>query len=114
MKFELTKGLKRPPLRTVSEIAESLGVSQQTLQAALRRDGAPKPCIRGSDASHKKAGRVWYEPREVIVWFKSLPPEDPEARKEKQRAYYHSRAEIICEQQRQYRQRLKNKKEEAA
>lgn len=112
LKLGLAKGLKRPPLRTVSEIAESLGVTQQELQAALRREDAPKPNIRGSEAGHRKAWRVWYDPREVIAWFKALPPETPEERKEKRREYYRANVETILESQRRYRQRCKNKKEQ--
>ena len=109
MKFEMVRGATRPPLRTVSEIAEVLNITQQALQVALRREDAPKPRIRGAELSHKKAGRVWYDPREVVIWFRALSPEDPEARKEKLREYYRNNAERILEQQRQYKQRCKQR-----
>lgn len=109
MKLPTKKSETRPPLRTVSEIAESLGITQQALQQALCREDAPKPRVRGSEMGHRKAGRVWYEPREVVSWFRALPQKSEEDRKEKLRQYYQANAQKILQQQREYRQRLKNK-----
>lgn len=67
-----------PPLRTVAEIAEILGIPYQRLQRALMREGAPQRMFRGNDVSHtSNPNRVWYEPRAVIRWYKDvIIPED--------------------------------------
>lgn len=64
---------RRPPLRTVTEIAEMLGVPRTTLVRALHQDPtAPSSVIRGRDAGHYVTGegKVWYEPRAVMRWWK--------------------------------------------
>lgn len=62
-----------PPLRTSSEIAEILGVTSQHLVWALQQEGAPQPRIRSSKAGHLTGrSRVWYEPREVIRWYREF------------------------------------------
>jgi len=63
----------RKPLRTVTEIAEILGVSTQRLTHDLRRDpDAPQEKMRGSTHGHHNIGkhRVWYDPVEVVRWYR--------------------------------------------
>lgn len=57
----------RVPLRTVSEIADILGISKQKLTRGLMDESAPIG-IPAKSLGHKYAGanRVWYEPKEVI------------------------------------------------
>lgn len=81
----------RPPLRTVTEIAEVLGITPQQLMWALRREGAPQAVMRGREEGHKTGlGRVWYEPREVVRWYRAtVLPDDPAAkRRQYHRDYY--------------------------
>jgi hypothetical protein len=58
------------PPRTVSEIAEMLGISKQQLIGALRSaPDAPKPVLRNCIVNG--GSRVWYEPRAVIKWYRA-------------------------------------------
>jgi len=76
MRFDIMKkrGAYRPPLWKLSEIARTLGISKQKLSGALRKSkAAPKPRIREDEnySYPKKTGRVWYEPSEVIKWWRN-------------------------------------------
>ena len=93
MKLEPMKGRNhgaphRPPLRSVGELAAILGVEPMRLVRALRQEGAPKPEMRSSEVGHSVTGngRVWYEPKAVIKWFKEYVATDDAA--EKRRAYH--------------------------
>lgn len=63
----------RKPLRTVSEIAEILGIATTKLSRALSDPNAPKG-MTAKSLGHCVAGknRVWYEPFEVIRWYRSI------------------------------------------
>lgn len=93
MKLEtMARHVRRPPLKTLSEIAEQLGVATTRLMWALRREGAPQPTLKGIEAGHYVTGknRVWYEPKAVIKWFnETILPDDPaEKRRQYHRDYY--------------------------
>lgn len=80
--------VRRPPLKTLSEIAEHLGIAPTRLMWALKREGAPQPVMRANDFGHHVTGnnRVWYEPKAVVKWFKeNVLPDDPA---EKRRQYF--------------------------
>ena len=82
---------RKPPLRTVTEIAEILGVSTQKLMWALKDADAPQPGIRAEKASHCVTGnnKVWYEPKAVVRWYKARTVNDnAEKRREYHREYY--------------------------
>lgn len=66
----------RKPIRTVTEIAEILGVSRSVLVHALRVDGAPIK-ITAKSLGHNVAGknRVFYNPAEVIKWYRNIHKE---------------------------------------
>ena len=71
----------RPPLKTVTEIAELLGINNTQLVWALKREGAPQPRMINNQVGNFVAGpgRVWYEPKEVIKWYKeNCKADDPE------------------------------------
>lgn len=72
MRLQKTRPQGNKPLRTVSEIAEMLGITRQRLAHALKRDGAPAVAFTGAIAGHSVVGknRVWYEPRAVIAWYR--------------------------------------------
>lgn len=85
-------GKPMPPLRTVSELADMLGVSQQMLAGALRRAGAPAPFVRRGERHkclHTGArmqclcpvvrpfDRTLYEPREVLRWWRQTHKDAP-------------------------------------
>lgn len=72
MRLQTTRPQGNKPLRTVSEIAEMLGITHQRLAHALKRDGAPAAAMTGASGGHSVVGknRVWYEPRAVIVWYR--------------------------------------------
>lgn len=61
----------RKPLRTVTEIADILGVTTQKLARDLADESAPQKFTAHS-LGHTVAGknRVWYEPNAVIKWWK--------------------------------------------
>ena len=61
----------RRPLRTVTEIAGILGITAQRLARDLAEESAPVKITERS-LGHNVAGknRVWYEPKEVIKWWK--------------------------------------------
>jgi len=61
----------RKPLRTVTEIADILGITPQRLARDLADESAPGK-ITARSLGHNVAGknRVWYEPKEVIKWWK--------------------------------------------
>lgn len=61
---------RRLPLRTVTEIAEMLGVSKNQMVIALRATDAPKPTMRSREFGHMNS-RVWYEPGEVMRWWRA-------------------------------------------
>lgn len=61
----------RPPLRTLSECAEELGVSAHALGKALKQPGAPAPVLNNSN--NGSAFRVlWFNPRQVRDYWKGL------------------------------------------
>lgn len=61
----------RKPLRTVTEIADILQVTTQSLAKELADASAPRK-ITALSLGHTVAGknRVWYEPKAVIKWWK--------------------------------------------
>ena len=61
----------RKPLRTVTEIADILGITAQRLARELADESAPGK-ITARSLGHCVAGknRVWYEPNAVIKWWK--------------------------------------------
>lgn len=106
----------RPPLRTLTEIAEILGITMQELMWALKHAGeaAPKPAMRGNEAGHHATGnnKVWYEPKEVLRWYRTRPPEPPPegpaaSRKLYFREYYRNNLSVAAK-----REKLKQKLEE--
>lgn len=73
MRLDNTKPQGRKPMRTVSEIAEILGIATTKLSHALRKPDAPKG-VTAKSLGHSVAGknRVWYEPGEVVRWYRSI------------------------------------------
>ena len=61
-----------PPLRTVTELAEMLGVAVSQLTHALQHESAPKHKLHWKDAGHHLHKRIWYDPKEVIPWFRNF------------------------------------------
>ncbi len=73
MRLDRQKNGERKPLRTVTEIAEILGVTAQRLVRDLRQDPeAPREKMRGNTHGHYNIGRhrVWYDPEEVVRWHR--------------------------------------------
>jgi len=61
---------RRKPLRTMTEIAEILGVHLNTLSKAMAHDDrAPKPVINNRHRSVASPCK-WYEPGEVVRWWR--------------------------------------------
>lgn len=58
------------PLRTVTELAEILGVSRQALGRALKNDPDAPKCKRSNRNSCAASRSDWYEPREVVRWYR--------------------------------------------
>ena len=96
------RNTRKPPLRTVSEIAEMLGISTQQLMWALKHADAPAPGLRAEQASHCVTGnnKVWYEPRSVIRWYKARTPSDnAEKRREYHRNYYREHYSVAAKKE---------------
>ena len=92
MKLDKFPPQGRAPLRTVSEIADMLGIERMQLVWALKRDGAPTPALRGSVARHVTGqGRVWYEPCAVIKWWREFEATDPAAARRQYHREYAAR-----------------------
>ena len=88
----------KPPLKTVTEIAELLGIYRTKLVWALKRENAPQPRMRNYEMGNfvNGPGRVWYEPKEVIKWYKeNAKADDPEeirrARNKERNAKYRAK-----------------------
>lgn len=62
-------GKNRPPLRTVKEVAEELGITVQAVSAYIRCDPfSPKPAI--NNRLKNVANRaVWYNHKELREWL---------------------------------------------
>ena len=76
MRLDKTKPGGRPPLRTVAEIAEALGIPISRLVWALQHESAPKPKLHWKTASHQVSKHVWYDPKEVVRWFREFDGSD--------------------------------------
>jgi hypothetical protein len=60
----------KPPLKTVCELAEILGVSTKSLGQALTKDPTAPGCSVDNRARAVAVKKRWYEPRAVIAWWK--------------------------------------------
>ncbi len=60
----------RPPLRTLEEIAEELGVTRNKLHGLIvrNRDTAPKPFIPPGSTSQRR----YYNPALMRAWYENL------------------------------------------
>jgi hypothetical protein len=58
-----------PPVKTVTEIAELLGVTKMQLIGALRQPDAPKAALRNCTVNG--GNHVWYVPKEVVTWYRA-------------------------------------------
>lgn len=69
--YHARKGVPRPPLRSLKELSQELGVSVNTLVGKLNLKGAPKPKLskRLGNMSYSVA---YYEPKEFRAWWASL------------------------------------------
>ena len=76
----------RPPLRTVTEIAERLGVCPGLLGRLLNESDAPKCQLDGKALGNQLAAK-WYDPAQVVKWWRLRDYQSPE-RSEYQAAYY--------------------------
>lgn len=68
-------GAPRPPLRTVKEIAETLGIHWMSLANALRAENAPQPMQRTPNGTY-------YVAAEVLRWWHQRPTPIAEAGRE--------------------------------
>lgn len=59
-----------PPLRTIDEIAEELGLTRAKLAALIRDFDGPKSKLKHSNNRTTKA--TWYDPVEVRRWYKGV------------------------------------------
>lgn len=64
------RGSGRPPLRTLKELADDLGVAPQRLAALLRWRDGPSAVRHTASLATRNA---WYDPRAVRAWWAGLP-----------------------------------------
>ena len=69
--FHKRKGVARPPLRSLKELSQELGVSTATLTGKLNLKDAPKPRLS------KRLGSMsysvsYYEPKEFRAWWEKV------------------------------------------
>ncbi len=96
------RNTRKPPLRTVSEIAEMLGISTQQLMWALKDADAPAPSMKAAQASHCVTGnnKVWYEPKSVVRWYRSRPADfAADKRREYHRKYYRENYSVAAKKE---------------
>lgn len=67
MKYSLEKAKSpRPPLRTITELAEEFGLSPKHLGQLIAKFEGPQ-CIQNHRCAYSK--NKWFDPRAVRVWF---------------------------------------------
>ena len=60
----------RKPLRTITEIAEILGISVQMLSKKMAQScNAPKPAVSNRNKAVSRR-YDWYDPGEVVRWWR--------------------------------------------
>lgn len=68
--YHKRKGKPRPPLRSLKELSEELGVHVGTISGKLKMEGAPKARLsRGLNNSAKNA---YFEPKEFYLWWEKV------------------------------------------
>lgn len=67
--FHKRKSGGLPPVKTVTEIAEMLGVTKMQLIGALRQPDAPKAALRNRTVNG--GNHVWYVSKEVVMWYRA-------------------------------------------
>jgi hypothetical protein len=68
----------RPPLRTVTEMAEEFGVSLQVLMAHLSQKKNDCPSAKCSFARTRLvSGKTYYDPTELRAWWKRQQASQP-------------------------------------
>jgi hypothetical protein len=65
----LWTGGARKPLRTISELADELGVTVRTLTATFSHHDGPKPKFR--TGAKTATTNTWYDPGEVRAWWRN-------------------------------------------
>jgi hypothetical protein len=55
------------PLRTITELADELGVTRQWLALNMAHGDGPKPSLRHAGS---RAEATWYDPDEVRAWWR--------------------------------------------
>ena len=65
-RLDLNPAQRRPPLRSLAEMAAELGISTHKLSAELHADpAAPRKRLQ----HHGAVCGTWYEPRELRAWW---------------------------------------------
>ena len=66
------KGVKLPPLRTLSEMADEFGVTPRSLTVTMGYyPGAPEP-MQQLKSTATRTGNTWYDPAAMRKWWKSV------------------------------------------
>jgi hypothetical protein len=66
--YHVRKGVPRPPLRTLKEIGDELGVNYMVFVPKLGMEGAPKPVLTRKDGLKFS----YYEPKQFKAWWASV------------------------------------------
>lgn len=61
---------KKPPLRTVSELAEELGVKEAQLRFQLANDESAPKCVLNHQHGAKVHSNRWFDRAAVLRWWK--------------------------------------------
>lgn len=72
--YHARKGVPRPPLRSLKELSEELGVPVKTFSGKLKMEGAPKPVLSKSISGWGRSV-TYYNPTEFKKWWTSIAKE---------------------------------------
>jgi len=72
--YHARKGVPRPPLRSLKELSQELGVSMHTLSGKLNLKDAPKPKLSKRLGTMSKS-IAYYEPKEFKAWWATVTGE---------------------------------------
>lgn len=65
-------GVKLPPLRTLSEMADEFGVTPRSLTVTMRHyPGAPEP-MQQLKSTATRTGKTWYDPDAMRKWWAAV------------------------------------------
>lgn len=62
-------GGARKPLKTITELADEIGIPARALSILMAKNNGPKPVFRTGVGSSTVSSKTWYDPQEVKKWW---------------------------------------------